>query len=371
MRTGITLAMIARNEERCLARCLSSVKDHVESIVVVDTGSTDRTPEIARSFGARVEAIEWPGAFDEARNASLALVETEWVLWLDADEWFVEGHASQLAVAIRREDAFGYLLVRRDLFPSGGFGEQVLLRLWRHDPSLRFVGVIHEHLDPDALEQATSRRKVFESRIAFFHDGFRPEPSEEKLARNVPLLRKELELRPGQIYYEIELANSLERMGDPEGLVWRERLLNKLLAMADLDDPPDNTVSLFFCNYLAGLADSDLRSAEADAVIRLARGWFALHPTVLSLVAQTEIRRGNLVGAYAALRDVEQLAESGAYDRTTSTNPILLGEGLYLNLGIVAHQLGKLDVAKRSYRKLLQIHPDHPVAEQNLRLLGS
>lgn len=370
MRTGITLAMIARNEERCLERCLTSVRDHVDSIVVVDTGSTDRTPEIARSFGARVENIEWPGAFDEARNASLALVETEWVLWLDADEWFVEGHASQLAAATRHDPAFGYLLVRRDLFPTGGYGEQVLLRLWRHDPALRFVGVIHEHLDSEVLEQATRDRKVFESRIAFYHDGFRPEPSEEKLRRNIPLLRKELELRPGQIYYEIELANSLERIGDPEGLAFREELLNKLMAMADLDEPPDNTVSLFFCNYLAGLSDPELRSAETDAVIRLARGWFALHPTVLSLVAQTEIRRGDLVGAYSALREVERMAESGTYDRTTSTNPLLLGEGLYLNLGIVAHQLGKLDIAKRSYLKLLHIRPGHPVAEQNLRLLG-
>lgn len=370
MPAGITLAMIARNEERCLARCLSSVKGHVDAIVVVDTGSTDHTSDIARSFGARVEQIEWPGAFDAARNVSLSLVETEWVLRLDADEWLVEGHAAYLAQAAACQDAFGYLLVCRNVFPDAGYGEQLSLRLWRNKRDLKFVGIIHEHLDPEALERATDKRKVFESRIAFYHDGYLPELSAEKEIRNVPLLRRELELRPGQIYYEIELAGSLERLGDPEHFVLRERILNKLIGMSVQDEPPDNSVSLFFCNYLAGIADSELRNAETDAVILLAHRWFSRHPTTLSLVAQTEIRRGNLVEAYDALREVEKMAESGTFDRTTSTNPLLLGEGLYHNLGVIAHQLGKLDVAERCYVKLLRIRPDHPIAEHNLRLLG-
>src|ERR1700761_7887631 len=83
---GISLCMIVKNEERFLAECLASVKDVVDEINIVDTGSTDRTVEIAREFGANVIFREWRGDFGWARNEALAMATRRWTLVLDADE---------------------------------------------------------------------------------------------------------------------------------------------------------------------------------------------------------------------------------------------------------------------------------------------
>jgi Glycosyl transferase family 2 len=81
----LSLCMIVRDEERMLARCLSAVAGAVDEIVIVDTGSTDATIEIARSYGARVFERAWTGSFAEARNVSFDAAHGDWVMYLDAD----------------------------------------------------------------------------------------------------------------------------------------------------------------------------------------------------------------------------------------------------------------------------------------------
>ena len=83
---GISLCMIVKNEERFLAECLESVKDVVDEICIVDTGSTDRTVEIARSYGAKIEFHEWRKDFAWARNKALEMATRRWTFVLDADE---------------------------------------------------------------------------------------------------------------------------------------------------------------------------------------------------------------------------------------------------------------------------------------------
>ena len=75
---GVSLCMIVRDEENFLPQCLASVRDSVDEIIVVDTGSTDRTIEIARSFGATVIEREWRNDFAWARNESIALATKRW-----------------------------------------------------------------------------------------------------------------------------------------------------------------------------------------------------------------------------------------------------------------------------------------------------
>ena len=87
----ISLCMIVKNEERCLARCLESVKDFVHEIIIVDTGSTDKTVEIAREFTDSVYYFEWTDDFAEARNFALQYATSDYILQLDADEWLGEG----------------------------------------------------------------------------------------------------------------------------------------------------------------------------------------------------------------------------------------------------------------------------------------
>ena len=107
----ISLCMIVKDEEEMLPRCLAAVAEHVDEIVIVDTGSTDRTVEIAESFGANVIEFPWNGSFADARNVSLDTATGDWILWLDADEVLDEGQGELL-----RELAG--TLVARGLLPA-------------------------------------------------------------------------------------------------------------------------------------------------------------------------------------------------------------------------------------------------------------
>src|SRR5688572_1371573 len=95
-RQTISLCMIVRNEERLLDQCLSTVKDFVDEIVLVDTGSQDATLKIAEQYDARIYEYPWTGDFSEARNHSIAHATGNWILVLDADERIAARDARQL-----------------------------------------------------------------------------------------------------------------------------------------------------------------------------------------------------------------------------------------------------------------------------------
>ncbi len=114
---GLSLCMIVKNEERFLAACLASVKDAVDEINIVDTGSTDRTVEIARSFGANVAFREWRNDFGWARNESLQMATRRWTLVLDADEE-IAPESLALLRALRETPAGSDRRVRADPEPG-------------------------------------------------------------------------------------------------------------------------------------------------------------------------------------------------------------------------------------------------------------
>ncbi len=84
----ISLCMIVKNEEENLGRCLKSVQDLVDEIIVVDTGSTDKTVEIAKEYGAKVHYFKWCNDFSAARNESLKYASKNWILIMDGDDEF-------------------------------------------------------------------------------------------------------------------------------------------------------------------------------------------------------------------------------------------------------------------------------------------
>jgi glycosyltransferase involved in cell wall biosynthesis len=101
MPARVSLCLIAKNEEANLPACLPSVAGLVEEMIVVDTGSTDRTKEVAAQLGARVFDFTWVDSFAAARNESLRHATGDWILWLDGDELFTEADRSLKGTTIR------------------------------------------------------------------------------------------------------------------------------------------------------------------------------------------------------------------------------------------------------------------------------
>lgn len=204
-RPDLALVLIVRNEARCIKRCLLSAREHVNRIVVLDTGSTDKTIEIARSCGAIVHQTVWNDDFSAARNLALDLADADWNLILDADEW-IESGGESLKDVVRSSTSLGVVLVKSDFEVSGekAKGSSWITRLLPR--GVRYEGRIHEQV------VSTLPRKRLP--LVVGHDGYEPSQMAAKKGRNSPLLLKELALHPNDAYILFQLGKEYELSGD-------------------------------------------------------------------------------------------------------------------------------------------------------------
>jgi tetratricopeptide (TPR) repeat protein len=180
--------MIVKNEAVNLAACIESVSPIIDQIVILDTGSTDGTVEIAKKLGAKVYSYEWSDDFSEARNEALKKVATDWVLVLDGDEKISKTDHELILKLINDDQVDGYLLLQRHYLAGAGYDnlkpvtglypemegnypaytDNFALRLFRSRPNILFEGRVHENVicvDPD------SRWTVAKSQIVIHHFG--------------------------------------------------------------------------------------------------------------------------------------------------------------------------------------------------------
>lgn len=147
----VTLAMIVRNEEAHLAECLASMEKHVDEIVIVDTGSTDQTIDIAESFGAKVYKHEWQDSFSVARNQAISYVETPWLIQMDADEVMTEGDAKKIRDTVRSAHKSTTNLIHMVLVNKKKGDDQNISiinsgKIMRVTPALHFTHRVHNKL---------------------------------------------------------------------------------------------------------------------------------------------------------------------------------------------------------------------------------
>lgn len=142
----VALVMIVRNEGSRLDRCLNSVKDAVDEIVVVDTGSSDNTLDIARKYTSKVYSYQWENDFSAARNYAIEKTTAEWVLSLDADEWLeADSHTFRSLIGQRQYSAFCLpLFAQKDTNQNYEYDRFLVLRLFRN--IYRYKNPVHEYV---------------------------------------------------------------------------------------------------------------------------------------------------------------------------------------------------------------------------------
>lgn len=271
--------MIARDEARCIGRCLESARPFVDRMIVLDTGSTDATADIARAAGAEVERFAWIDDFSAARNAALDRSDADWNLVLDADEW-IAGGAEALA-ALGDQPFLGELRIE-SVFegpdgPETGIGwiPRVLPR------GVRYEGRVHEQ-----PVSALPRRRLG---MVLGHDGYAAAQRTRKAGRNERLLREELTRTPDDAYLLFQLGRELqaaERWAEAADLLARAYNLSS-------EDAPFRhalVVRALFTLKSAGRHDEALALAEIEferwpgspdfffAVGDLYLDWGTLHP---------------------------------------------------------------------------------------------
>ncbi|UIO42436.1 glycosyltransferase [Brevibacillus brevis] len=219
----ISLCMIVKNEEECLHKCMESVKDLVDEMIIVDTGSTDNTVEICKSFGAVVHSYEWQDNFAEARNFGLEKATGDWILWMDADEEMNKEDSKNLKELLRgQEDSLFYIhlinYIGDEINEDDAF-HIAHSRLFRNGIGFRFHFPIHETLNvEEVLPNLTEDLHIQILPVRIYHYGYMNECTgrKNKFERNIGLLMKELEKEDHSPWIEYHLASEFSRIQEHE-----------------------------------------------------------------------------------------------------------------------------------------------------------
>lgn len=147
----ISLCMIVKNEEEVLANCLQSVQDICDEIVIVDTGSTDRTKEIAKQFTDKVLDFKWIDDFSAARNFAFSNATMDYILWLDADDVFLPADQQKFkklkaSLDVNVDGVSMVYVIARDEYGNPSFHYR-RNRLVKRSKNFKWVGPVHEYLD--------------------------------------------------------------------------------------------------------------------------------------------------------------------------------------------------------------------------------
>lgn len=214
---SISLCMIVKDEELVLENCLASVKDLVTEIIIVDTGSTDKTKEIALKYGARIFDLPWENDFSKARNHSLAHAECEWILLLDADEVLNENDIPKFQALMEDNNYDGYHFTILNYLQDNNtndYATHYAFRFLRNTGTYEFRGNIHEQIEKIDGELDSSRFSLAD--ITLYHFGYTSSivKSKNKRERNMPLLKKALEDSPENPFFLFNMGN--EFMADNE-----------------------------------------------------------------------------------------------------------------------------------------------------------
>ncbi len=197
----ISACTIAKNEEKNIGRWVDNVRSFADEIIVVDTGSQDRTREIAISLGASLYEFAWCDDFAAAKNYALSQCKGDWVAFLDADEFFDTKSQQKLRVIISKYDKekkiAGFMIPNCNIDEHDGnklLSKDWRLRLFRREDDLRYAGRVHESLQDTKLTGAKRDFPLLQD-LQLYHTGYSGNIIEDKLQRNLKLLLADIRER--------------------------------------------------------------------------------------------------------------------------------------------------------------------------------
>ncbi|MEI7742751.1 MAG: glycosyltransferase [Chloroflexota bacterium] len=347
----ISLCMIARDEERVLGECLRSVRPWVDEIVLVDTGSTDRTVEIAREHGAKVHHFPWIDDFAAARNASIEHATGEWILWMDADDTIPEECGKRLhdVVFQTEERTTGFILQVHFPAAPGDPAMTVVdhVKLFRNLPELRFTGRIHEQI-LGSINRMGGR--VERTDLHVVHSGYdhSPEGQKTKRERDLRILALEQREHPDDPFVWFNVGMTHFHMRDFDRS--REALERSL----GLAKPHESIVRKMYA-MLAGGALEMGDPAKAREWIERGLALTPRDPELLFRAGAVYRVVGELGKAEEAYRLLLTGREVGHID---SLDVTMTGYKARHNLALVLQDMGRLGDAEGEFRAALAEHPE-------------
>lgn len=350
-----SLTMIVKNEEKNLRDCLLCVRDLVDEMIVVDTGSSDRTKEIAAEMGAKVFDFPWVDSFAAARNEAIGHATGDWIFWLDADDRMDEANRQKLK---RLFDNIGLENTAYDMkcrcvgaFP--GDTETIVdhVRLFRNDPRIRWKYRVHEQI-LRALRQAGAEVRF--SDVEIQHVGYvDAELKKRKQQRDLRLLLMSDAEEPNDPFILFNLASSYLELGQPnDALLYAQRSL-------ELSDPSDSIVRKLY-SMLARAHRLLAQPAQAIVACTNGRTHYLDDPELLIVEAWAREDLSDFAGAEFCLRRLIDGSEPG--DHFASVAAGLRGHLGRHHLAQVLYKQKRFVEAEAQWRTALTSCPEYTPA---------
>jgi glycosyltransferase involved in cell wall biosynthesis len=351
----LSLCMIVKDEEAMLGRCLEAARPAVDEIVVVDTGSTDRTVQIAEEHGARVLHHAWNGDFSAARNVSFAAATGDWVMYLDADEVLVAEDAERLRALTGRTWREAFYLVETHHTGDLEDGTAVThdaLRVFRNRPEYRFDGRIHEQIAQNLPGHLPERLERTTVRVEHFGYLGTVRGAKDKVNRNLELLQRQAAEGLDTPFLHFNLGSEYAAAGDaPQALVHFERSWRAVRT-------DEHVTTYGFAPSLASRYLKALRSSGRAADVRAtADEILVFFPGFTDIVLEQALAARALGDAAAEETFLRCCLEMG--DAPSRYSPTV-GSGSSIALVALADVLrrrGADDEAEATLRRCLEDHP--------------
>ncbi len=354
MEDGISLCMIVKNEEGKLRQCLESIKELVDEIIIVDTGSTDKTKDIAKEFTNKAFNFDWNDDFSAARNFCISKATREWILSFDADEKISEMDFSKIKELMKIKEADAFLFSWRnyhdeigsmkwvsssgDKYPeskiAAGYNADSVLRFFRNGKGYHFQGIIHETVH-DTI--TSSGGKIFMSDVAIHHFGALDKIRDEKRQRNIDLLKKRIEERDFKEKPEDCILFELAKM-----LIGLKKYAE---AIPYLERAIEIKEDASYLSSLGGALSMLEKFEEAEKIFRKA----------VELDPKNPSNHMNLGVIYARQKNYEKAVRK--LEKAIELNPGYADS--YYNLGRVYQEKGKKEKARFYFEQALELNPNY------------
>lgn len=350
--------LIVRNEEELLARCLESIRPIADELIVVDTGSTDGTVDIALAYGAVVLTEDWTDDFAKARNVALSRSEAEWVLVLDADEAVTKG-ADRLRACLTETKANALTVEMRNRTSQQPWDCVTFhpVRLFRRGSAngYHFEGRIHEQLisrEGHSIPEA----EIGSSPLEVVHDGYLPGQlaKKQKAERNARIVGRILEERPGDPFQLYNLGVTWCQLRMPEKAA-------DMLALAIKNAPLH---AAYRPTLIRDMAKVGIELGRAEMTIQLLQSEirrYPDYPDLHHLLGEALAACGRLQEAYEAYR---RAVQCGQMNQRYVTEAGSGGFRTQQALARIARKLGSLRQATEWYEACAA---EQPLYEQGLQ----
>ncbi|MDN5316594.1 MAG: hypothetical protein PWR08_718 [Thermoanaerobacterium sp.] len=350
----LTLCLITKDEEKNIARCINSVKDIVDEIVVVDTGSKDKTVEVAKSFGEKVKVInaKWEDDFSKARNIAIENATSDWILFLDADEEIKKEDVGKIRPLLSDDTVEAYILKFINYAgtnSSNGLTEiHYNLRLFRNNGKLKYIYPVHENLRN--IEE--NRVPVFRNAdVTILHYGYLSETRIEKnkTERYIKLISRYLEEHPDDKFQHGNLAVEYFNAGN-----YNKALKHLLIATKGMDVNSYAATRLlrYLISTYSALKDYD----TALRIINDAKAYYVDVPDFKFLEGMIYIDQKRYKKAIEMFKECLSMGEYNGLFITMG------GTGSYRAKYMIAlcyEKLNKLNDAVKEYMEILKEHPKY------------